>query len=262
MTQQKTFGRSRPSIAYELEFRRALEKLGTAMQVDVERELRAYLNSDIAQDAASVSWAKVMKSLREKWYKEYLKRGTSLAKWLAGKTDKRTAAQIQRKLKAAGFNIIPQYTDQQQILINNIVEQNVSLIRSIPQQYLRKVQQATSAAFKRGQDVEAMTKTLQATLSRIGDERKNHAALIARDQNQKATQAFAIANAAAFGARRGRWIHVPGKFSSRITHMKMDKQAFDLDKGIFDPDVGKNVKPGELIYCNCQFQVLMPGFED
>lgn len=262
MSKQQTFGRSRPSVSYELIFRKELEKLGQEMQKDVEQRLQAYLQSDMAQDAASVRWVQIMKALRQEWYRKYKQRGIELAKWLATKTDKRTAAQIQRKLKKFGFSITPQYTDAQKQLIDNIVAENVSMIQSIPQQYLRRVQRATAAAFKRGQDVGGLTKVLQVMLNRIGDDSKTRAALIARDQNQKATQAFAVANAQAFGARRGRWIHVPGKYSSRITHIKMDKQVFDLEKGIYDPDVKRLVKPGELIYCNCQFQILMPGFEE
>lgn len=262
MSKQQTFGRSRPSISYELIFRRELEKLGREMQKDVEQRLQSYLQNEMAQDAAFMSWTQTMKALREEWYRVYRKRGITLAKWLATKTDKRTAAQIQRKLKTFGFSITPQYTDAQKELMDSIVAENVSMIQSIPQQYLRRVQRATAAAFKRGQDVGALTKLLQIMLKRIGDESETRAALIARDQNQKATQALAVANAQAFGARRGRWIHVPGKYSSRVTHIKMDKQVFDLEKGIYDPDVKQFVKPGELIYCNCQFQVLMPGFEE
>lgn len=264
MTAGRAFGRSRPSTAYELAFRRELKKLGEEMRQDVERALGAFLegSAPVAQDAAMISLAQTVKALREKWYKEYAKRGRVLAKWLADKTDKRTMRQIMRKLKETGFSVTPAYGPAQQELISGIVEQNVSLIKAIPQQYLRRVQRAAAVTFKRGQDVGLLTKVLKRVLEQCGRESENHAALIARDQTQKATQAFAIANAQAFGARRGRWIHVPGKYSARITHMKMDGQVFDLDKGIYDADCGQWVKPGELYYCNCQFEVLMPGFED
>lgn len=43
MSKQKTFGRSRPSIANELKFRRELEALIEEMQKDVQKELDAYL---------------------------------------------------------------------------------------------------------------------------------------------------------------------------------------------------------------------------
>ena len=79
---------------------------------------------------------------------------------------------------------------------------------------------------------------------------------------QKATQKFMAQSAMELGATKGRWIHVPGMKSSRETHQAFDGQTFDLTVGLFDEDVGINVLPGDLPYCMCQFEVLMPGFED
>lgn len=265
MGKQKTFGRSRPSVAYELYIRRELEKLGQEMEADVKARLFEYVESGgLAQDAAPVRWRTILQALRREWYAKYRARGMSLARWLALKADKRTAAQIQRKLKAFGFSFAfdPAYTAVQKEVIKNVTAEGVGLIRSIPQEYLRRVQVATAAAFKRGGDNLALKRVLQTILDRIGNESRTKAALIARDQNQKATQAFATANAMALGARRGRWIHVPGRYSSRITHKAMDGKTFDLATGLFDSDVGRNVKPGELYYCNCQFEALMPGFDN
>ena len=90
---------------------------------------------------------------------------------------------------------------------------------------------------------------------------ERRAELIAKDQVQKATQGFAIENAKAYGATKGEWIHIPGEKSSRITHMEMDGHTFDLDKGLYDPDVGEFVLPGQLIYCMCSFSALWPGTE-
>ena len=37
-----------------------------------------------------------------------------------------------------------------------------------------------------------------------------------------------------YGATKGRWIHVPGRYSSRITHVHMDGEVFDLNVGLYD----------------------------
>ena len=96
---QQTFGRSRPSIAWELQYRRVLEELIAKMQKDVEQEITQYYNNELVTDAASVRWVQIMKALRQKWYREFDVKARELAKWFADKTDKRTMAQIQRKLK-------------------------------------------------------------------------------------------------------------------------------------------------------------------
>ena len=85
--------------------------------------------------------------------------------------------------------------------------------------------------------------------------------MIAGDQVQKATQEFALNNAQAYGATKGEWIHVPGEKTSRITHIHFDGEIFDLNKGLYDDDVGEYVLPGQLIYCRCVFAAIFPGTE-
>lgn len=259
---QQTFGRSRPSIAHELHYRRSLDQLIAAMQKDVDSKVRSYYRSELAADAASARWVQIMKALRLKWYREFERNGKELATWFADKTKNRTASQISRKLKDFGFTVRPEYGSTEQELIKQIVAENVGMIKSIPQQYLRDVQKVTASSFSRGQDMAALTKHLDTVLTRLGDNTKNRAALIARDQTNKATQQLAVAGAKSVGATKGRWIHIPGKYSSRRTHIAMNNKVFDLSEGLYDSEAHRNVKPGELIYCNCQFAVLMPGFDD
>lgn len=262
MSKQQTFGRSRPSKAYELEYRRKLQDLLHEMQEDVKKELTAYLKKNTAQDSDNDTWAQIMKWLRKKWYKRYDEKSREFAKWITDKTRKRTSAQVMRKLKQMGMTLKPHYSKQDKEMIREITSNNVALIKSIPQQYLYTVQQAVNNAFITGFDMQSVTETIEEILTPVDEKSNNRAALLARDQINKTTQQFAIFEAKSVGATKGRWIHVPGKYSSRITHIKMNGQTFNLDDGLYDADVHRNVKPGELIYCNCQFYVLVPGFDD
>lgn len=261
MSKQQTFGRSRPSRAYEIEYRRKLEELLQEMQKDVKKELTAYLKRNVAQDAIGDTWAQVMKFLRQKWYKRYDEKSKEFAKWLTDKTRKRTANQIMRKLKQMGMTLKPRYSKQDKEIIKKITDDNVALIKSIPQQYLYNVQQAVNNAFITGFDMQYLNEEIDKIMEPLDSKSSNKSALLARDQMNKTTQNFAIFEAKAVGASKGCWIHVPGKYSSRITHIKMDGKIFNLDDGLYDSDVHRNVKPGELVYCNCQFSVLIPGFD-
>lgn len=250
------YGRSRPSVAYEIKYRKALTELIAEMEKDVQRELAAY-KAEYAMDAAS-PLITLFAALRDKWYARFDEIGREVAEWFAKAVDKRTQTQIKRKLQSVGWSLNPNYTDAQQRMIRSIVQDNVNMIRTIPQKFLRDVQRTLTQAYLEGGDREKMTKAIQ----RAGKMSENRAALIARDQSNKTTQQLAIANAEAYGATKGRWIHVSGKYSSRKTHIAMDGKIFDLRDGLYDSSVGRNVKPGELIYCNCQFEVLLPGFND
>lgn len=262
MSKQQTFGRSRPSKAYELEYRRKLQDLLHEMQEDVKKELTAYLKKNTAQDSDDDTWAQIMKWLRKKWYKKYDEKSREFAKWITDKTRKRTSAQVMRKLKQMGMTLKPHYSKQDKEMIRDITSNNVALIKSIPQQYLYTVQQAVNNAFITGFDMQSVTETIEEILTPVDEKSNNRAALLARDQINKTTQQFAIFEAKSVGATKGRWIHVPGKYSSRITHIKMNGKVFNLDDGLYDSDVHRNVKPGELVYCNCQFSVLIPGFDE
>ena len=261
MSKQQTFGRSRPSIANELKFRRELEALIEEMHEDVQKELDAYLKKEVVQDGSLQIWAQVVKILRERWYRKFELRGRILSRWLLTKTMNRTDAQILRKLKQLGMTIEPNFTKEEKDLIRTLSTENVKLIKSIPQQYLMSVQKAVSESFKAGLDSKKLYEHLAKVMGATNEKTRNRASLIARDQINKMTQQMFRASAKSVGATRGRWIHVSGKYSSRITHMHMDGKVFPLEEGLYDSDVGKKVKPGELIYCNCQCEILIPGFE-
>lgn len=253
---RQNLGRSRPSIAYELKYRKALQSLITEMQADVKKELRSY-HSEYAYDASSPI-VTVFSKLRGKWYRRFEQMGRKLALWFAEATDKRTKTQISRKLKEVGWTLSPSYTEADKKLLREIIDSNVELIKTIPQQYFHNLQSVITQAFVEGGDMEKITKAIE----RTGTVTSNRAALIARDQTNKATQQLAAMNAEAYGATKGRWIHVPGKYSSRPTHEVMDKMVFNLKDGLYDASVGRYVKPGELIYCNCQYEFILPGFDN
>ena len=65
-------------------------------------------------------------------------------------------------------------------------------------------------------------------------------------------------NMLSLGFREATWIHVPGEFTSRETHIKFDRRRFDLQIGLFDTDVSKNVFPGELWWCRCCMKGIIP----
>lgn len=132
--------------------------------------------------------------------------------------------------------------------------ENVNLIRTIPQKYLGdvayKVQQAVSNGLQRDELAKELTVAYDVSYSR--------AKIIARDQTNKATQALARETDKELGITQGRWIHVPGRLSSRHTHIEMDGKIFDLDKGLYDSEVKRNVLPGEEILCQCEYAPVLP----
>ena len=263
-----------PNAGYTAKYRREIRRLIKAMSADTRREIRE-LYSDMAQDAKKKkTLVEVMAILRKRWYGIFEKRAREISRWLAESVKKRTQKEIVNQLAAIGLAISPNYTGSEKTLIETIVQSGVDLIKTIPQHYLREVQEIVNEAVERGGDRAAIFEAIKDKFDHSLVNRKpgeseedakkraeRRAELISQDQVQKATQEFALNNAQAYGATKGEWIHIPGEKTSRITHMEMDGEIFDLDKGLFDSDVGEYVKPGELIYCRCSFQAIFPGTE-
>ena len=261
--QRITFGRMFPNAGYAAKYRRELRKLIKAMHEDTRREI-AVLYGEKTTDAP-ITLTQIMAMLREKWYKIFTKRARQMNRWLVDTVKKRTRKDIMKQLKDIGMVLTPNYTDSEKTLIDSIVTEGVDLIVTIPKHYFHEVQETVRDAVERGGDRAAIKEAIEDKfdhpLVKTEKQAERRAELIAKDQVQKATQGFAIENAKAYGATKGEWIHIPGEKSSRITHMEMDGHTFDLDKGLYDPDVGEFVLPGQLIYCMCSCSFLFPGTE-
>lgn len=259
----RRLGVSRPNKGRELALRKELLKLNAEMQKDIQCELQEFFAKQAkAQDALLMTLVKLMAQFRSRWYRKYELRGRILSRWLANSTKRLTEKQIQKKLKQLGMALEVNYSKQDKQFISNAVQQSTLLIKSIPQQYIGQLQKSLNEAMNQGYDSQHLQARVTKILEDAGQRNDNRAFLISRDQMQRVTQEFTRQSAKELGAKRGRWIHVPGMRSSRITHQHMDGKVFDLDTGLYDRDVHKNVLPGQLPYCMCQFEVLMPGFDE
>lgn len=107
----------------------------------------------------------------------------------------------------------------------------------------------------RGRDLKTLTDELE---KRYGITRRR-AALIARDQNNKATSVMQSARQRSVGITEGIWRHSRAGKTWRPSHVKANGKRFDLRKGMFLD--GKWVLPGEEINCKCGWEAVIPGLE-
>ena len=127
-----------------------------------------------------------------------------------------------------------------------MVRENVELITHITEVLIQGLQE--------GMDYDALRRELNSTNGFDGA----RAERVALDQINKINQQVQIMNAKSLGCTHARWKHVPGQYTSRKTHMAMDGKTFDLNVGLFDESVGRNVIPGELYYCRCVSRLILP----
>lgn len=78
-----------------------------------------------------------------------------------------------------------------------------------------------------------------------------------RDQEQAK-----LAESKRLGVKVGIWVHLPGRKTSRATHMAMNGKPFLLSEGMYDSAVGRKVLPGQEPGCHCTYRNFMPEFGD
>lgn len=138
-------------------------------------------------------------------------------------------------------------------IIPAIIQETASKITNICARDVNKITQAVVEGFSQGDTLGAVLRVV----SGIEEMNADRAKFIARDQSNRITEQISIANDLDLGITEGVWIHRPGKYTSRETHIELDYSTFDLKTGAFDPAVGHNVMPGELINCRCVYRPVI-----
>lgn len=161
------------------------------------------------------------------------------------------------KLKRAGFDIQLQMTPAQQLILKAKVPENVALIRSIQQEYHKDVEGIVSRNFLKGRDLSTMADEIKAT-SGVSTRR---AALIARDQSNKATAQMNAARQAELGLNWATWLHSSAGKEPREKHVRAGREQwiFDTQSGIDFGDKFGQVLPGEAIACRCTSRSIIPA---
>lgn len=145
-------------------------------------------------------------------------------------------------------------TREERAFMRAAAEQNASLIKSIGEESINRASNAIAGSIQRG----GSRAELFEDLAKGYGITKRRAALIAIDQGNKITEQLAIHKMQSAGIKQGVWIHSHGDKVPRKTHLRFDGKVFDLDKGLYDSQVGRYVKPGELINCTCTFSPVVP----
>ena len=222
----------------------------------------------VAEDAKWRSPAQIMldveEKLLEKWRKEFGKTGTMAAKLALKSIYRRIKLQRQRALKELGISITIDPSRFTNSVYQALTIENIQLIKTIPDEFFSRLQAIVNQHISRGLDRAALAEDLYANFDPPSDKKwtesrwYKHCRFIARDQTSKAVQALAESTDKDLGFTDGIWVHVPGRLSSRLTHIRMNGKQFKLDEGLYDPDEGRKVKPASLWNCMCCYRPIIP----
>lgn len=243
-------------------YRTKLDQAITDMQRSLVFWLKAeYIGTGLAaqnaNDAApAVELTRLLKKMANRWQSIFDKFAVSLAPRFVDRSLRHSDNALQSSLNAAGmkvkFTMTPGMTDAYAATLT----ENVGLIKSIASEHLSDVEGLVMRSVQRGRDLASLTNELTVRY----DITRRRAALIARDQNNKATSVLQATRQKQLGISKGVWRHSHAGKHPRPSHVRADGETFDLAKGLYLD--GEWVMPGELVNCRCGWQPIIPGLEE
>lgn len=252
-----------------------IQKLCREMFDDTAKELTPlYAKYDnVAMDGLSFDFTSTLNKLIKKFVAYFKQKGEALAKEFIKRQIKYTDVSVRnaiqplatRELKFAlkGSIINERNKDVVKLAIYN----NVSLIRSLPERYFRRIVGMVTRSLEYGGSLEQ----LKQELLKIDGVTERQAKLIAYDQTRKVYSDISLNKLRESGITRVKWIHSHGDKVPRCYHVrkwdgmsgKSDGRPNGLNGYVFDinkPPViqkaeGKRPEivgyPAELINCTC-----------
>lgn len=233
-------------------YERALEANQEAGRVQVEFAEDAASPSGDAQDMFAE-----LRRLRAHWDNYFTAFANETAQNVFSAMYDDSVRAWQSRLRGAGFDVKLKMTPSQKLIMRAKVQENVALIKSIPQQYHTAIEGDVLRGFIAGRDLSA----IQEMLMKRGHSTQDRAALIARDQANKATAQFNAARQRELSLQWARWVHSSAGKEPRPDHVKAGKEDwyFDTQKGIDFGDKFGYVLPGEAINCRCVSHTVIPA---
>jgi len=255
---QKLLTPVRPNVGVELAYRRKLERLIDEMSASVIYWVSAAYKKNepaMAQDAIPADYLRrLMKKLARRWMSRFDDAANELAEYFAKAASERSDAALKAILKRAGVSIEFKMTPAQRDILSATVNQNVSLIKSISGNYLAQVDGSVMRSVQTGRDLASLTKDLR----EHHGVSKRKAAMISRDQNNKATSAMNRARQIELGIKEAVWLHSAGGKEPRPKHVAFSGKRYDVVKGAPIGDKEEYVFPGQEINCRCVCKSVLP----
>ena len=253
-----------PPAAVSSRYVQALAALTAQMTAQVEREVRRLFQTDAAsahfgEDATIASQSRILlNALSAKFNDLFAKKAKALAETMVEGTAKASATALHSSLQELSGGLSMK-TKVMGSSLENIykasVAENVSLIKSIPAQYLQKVEGAVMRSITTGNGLQDLVPALEQYQGQTHRRAQN----IALDQTRKAYNAVNRGRMRAIGVKKFMWHHSGGGAHPREDHVEMDGEVYSFDAlPVIDKNTGERGIPGQAPNCKC---TMSPVFD-
>jgi SPP1 gp7 family putative phage head morphogenesis protein len=245
-------------------YRRRLEALITAMAKSMLLHIKAAAKArpiEIGVGAQDESPVAALRDAMRRWGKRWIRRlnnaSDDIATAFANEHRRNLDGMFKRRLKEAGFTVAFEPTAGMAQVYRAVIAENVNLIKSIPQQFLKDVESSVWQAVMTGGKLGALTSGIQ----RAYGVSFKRAAFIARDQSSKAKAVMEEQRRSELGIKEAVWMHSHAGKVPRPTHVAMNGKRYVIKAGMYDPAVKKNIWPGTEINCRCTSRAIIPALQ-
>lgn len=230
-------------------YTRQLQTLVTAMAKEMLADIRVAWSEDepsigMAHDSVW-SLTRAFQTWADRWIFRMNQAAQQLSVQFASRAFTATQTSMQAALRDAGFTVRFRPSRGSVQAYQLVVDQQVGLIKSIPQQYLTDVRGVVYQSVMEGGNMQRVAEDVRAKYG-IAHRR---AALIARDQNHKAKAIIERKRRRELGITRAKWRHSGAGKEPRPEHVAFSGQYYDIAKGAYLE--GEWVWPGTAINCRC-----------
>jgi SPP1 gp7 family putative phage head morphogenesis protein len=257
----------RTNAGIEAQYRARLEAMVDAMHRSLVYWIAAQYRANSPQMAADAglesfrdgspanALRRAVHRMSRRWQKAFDRGAPELAAYFANKSFGASDVQLKQILKKAGFSVEFKMTKGATDAYDLVRWENVSLIKSIASEHLSDVEQLVMRSVQQGRNLGELTEQLQDRYQIT----RRRAALISRDQANKATATINQVRQKELGITQAIWQHSHAGKHPRPSHVAANGKTYDIDKGMYLD--GEWVLPGQAINCRCTSKAVIPGFD-
>lgn len=244
-------------------YRHELDKLIAVMLKTYSKELTSLFKKNpplITTDESTASQSRILlNSLQARFARFFRDRANHLSKNIFKRVDSASYKNLSESLKqiSGGLTIkTPEMPAALKEAMTASIAENVSLIKSIPQEFHRQIEGAVMRSMQPGgTGINDLIKAVEKYRGEVDRRAKN----IARDQVRKITVACNTSRAKAVGIKKFEWIHSGASAEPRPYHKEvLNGQIFRFDDlPVIDPNTGETGLPGRLPNCKCSMRPIV-----
>lgn len=251
----------------EAKYVKRLKKIVRLMTQEVRKEILSMYKSEIGQeyfkqqkksamDASFASQVRILlNALSRKFFKSFNDIARPYAESMINQTLKASQSSLHSSLeKLSGglslkTSIVPKGLED---VIKASIDENVSLIKSIPEQYFKNITGSVMRSITSGEGLKELLPQLQ----KYGGQTERRATNLALDQTRKAYTSINKQRLQALNVKRFKWIHSGGSQHPRKSHVAISGQIFSFEN-ILQEQAALNVPPndrglpGYPVNCKC-----------